>query len=572
MCICNFRLIEAGSRGRYTDTSGNHSNDSIPTHSGQENKHDANHPKEIRGSSMEANGTSELSPAIAAETAGEPSIEQKQEEPDDMLALGDSIEIEGEETSDLRVSGETVADENIIHSSRKQKLSSRVEQTAVDNGDDDDLRATHSDNSRARSGSSHKKRLESGEEEVQGGRPRRTGDMRKRHEEEHTFRRKDEYGREVRHEMDRKRLGSKGREAMHHSYPHRDWDSYSVHPVRGRTEAFERTRDPDSSFWQRRDDDTHGRRIKDEDIRQERNVEAVSRNRSKVRVNDRNEKDDDNHLKKRLDDGDWRARNREAGPRLRERDDVLSRRDNSDDHQIKRKRDEEQLRRERTEKEDPLHGYRAKEDSSRRKRDRDDNSEHRRREDVSGRMREKADDHHSSKHRDESWRQREREDKHRPKHPLEDPVLHQEREEGRGANRSWRAIEDKSLGGSGRNKSDSKISVSDKDYQLRDKRRHSEQSRRGDRAGEGNDSQHKGREDALAREKHSINEERSSRHERVSAHGDRPGGSDNRDRHREITRKNKDEDSAQMTLGKRKHEDHSTYHNEKVQSCLISHA
>ena len=524
---------------------------------------------------MEPNRTSELSPPTAAETAGELSIEQKDDENDDVLVLGDSIEVEGEEeTSDFRVSGDTPADDSIIHSFKKQKLSSRVEQTAIrDNAADDDLRSIHSDNSRAKSGSSNQKRRESGDEEVQGGRSRKAGDVRRRREgEEHTFRRKDDYGREGRHEMDRKRMGSKGREAMYHSYPLRDWDSYPVHPVRGRSEGFERPRETDSSIWQRREEDTHGRRIKDEDTRRERNEEAGSKNRSKVRVSDRNDKDDDAHLKKRLDDGDWRGRNREGGPRPRERDDVLSRRDNLDGHQIKRKKDEEHSRRERTEKEDSLHGYRVKEeDSTRRKRDRDDNPDNRRREDSS-RMRDKAEDHHSSKHKDESWRQREREDRQRLKHPHEDPLPHREREEGRGATRSTRAIEDKPFGGSGRNKSDSKILISDKDYQHRDRRRQGEQPRRGERAGEETDSQHKGREDVLAREKHYSNEERSSRHERLSSHSDRPGASDNpqisRERHREVTRKKDTEGSAQMVLGKRKHEDRSVQRNEKVQSCL----
>jgi len=561
-------------RGRYTSPSGNHSNDNIPTQSAQEKKHD-DHQIEISGSSMEPNQTSELSPPIAAETAGELSIEQKDDENDDMLVLGDSIEVEGEEeTSDFRISGETLADDSIIHSSKKQKLSSRVEQTAIrDNAAAADLRSAHSDNSRAKSGSSNQKQRESGDEEVQGGRSRRAGDVRSRHEEEeHTFRRKDDYGREGRHETERKCMGSKGREIMFHSYPHRDCDSYPVHPVQGRSEGFERPRETDSSFWQRREEDTHGRRIKEEDIRRERNEEAGSRNRSKVRVSDRNDKDGDTHLKKRLDDGHWRGRNRGGGPRLRERDDVLSRRDNLEDHQIKRKKDEDHLRRERTDKEDSLHGYRVKEDSSRRKRDSDDNPDHRRREDSS-RMRDKAENYHSSKHKDESWRQREREDRQRFKHPHEDPLPHRKREEGRGATRSARAIEDKPLGGSGRNKSDSKILISDKDYQHRDRKRHGEQARRGDRAGEENDSQHKGREDVLARAKHYSNEERSSRHERLSSHSDRPGTSDNpqisHERHREVTRKNKDsEGSAQMVLSKRKHEDRSAQRNEKVQSCL----
>ncbi|XP_020244506.1 FIP1[V]-like protein isoform X1 [Asparagus officinalis] len=515
----SFRLPDGATDGRHSSAIVKYSRDSIPIQSSQDKKH-ADHPKERPGSSMET-------PELSLGTARELSVEQKDGELDGMLALGNSVEakgeLEGEETSDIRISGETLVDESITYSSKKQKLSSRVEQSAIqDSVDDDDLRITHSDNSKAKSGNSNQKRRESGDEEVQGGWSRRTSNMRRRHEkEEYPFRQQDNYGREDRHEMDRMRVGSRGREAMYHSYPHRDFDPFSVHPVRGRSEGFERPREMESAFWQRREDETHGRRIKDEDIR-----------RSKVRISDRVDKDD----------GDWRGHNREGGTRLRKRDD-LSRRDNSDDHQGKRMKDKEHSRRERTEKEDSLHGHhRARQGSSQQNKERDDNPELKRREGSSG-MRDKAEDHHFSKHKDE---------RQRLKHSHEDFLLHTEREEGRVASRSGRATEDKSLSGGARNnKSDSKLLASDKDYQQKDKRRHGEQSKRG-RAEEENDSQYKEHEDGHARDKF-------SRHEKLSASDDLKIS---KEKHREVTRKNRDTEAA--ALGKRKSDNHSAHRNEKL--------
>ncbi|ONK76080.1 uncharacterized protein A4U43_C03F23670 [Asparagus officinalis] len=531
------RLAEGPSHGRHSSASGDRSTDSIPIQSAQNKKHDKCQ-KGRPTSSMEADQTPKFSLAMAADTAGDLSIGQKDGEHDDMLALGDSIEVEEEETSDIRISGETLGEDNIGHSSKKQKRSSRVDQTAVEDhaAADDDLKVTRSDNSRAKYESSNQKRRRIADEEIQGGRSKRDGDMRRHHEEENPFYQRDDYGREGRHEMGRRPMDLGGRGAMYNSYSHIDWDSYAVHPIRDRSERFERPREVGGSFWQRREEDTHRRRLENKDIRWEYTEEAGSRNRNKVRVSDRINKDNDTHFTRRLDDGDWRGHNR-GGLRLRENDDV-NRRDNVDDRLY--------LRRERTEKEDSLHGYRAREDSSRRKREKDGKPEHRRREDGTQR-RNKAEDRHSSR------RQREREDRQQLKHSHEDS-LHREREEGRGISSSGRAIENKPLSGCGRNKGSSKLLASDKDYQHKDRKQHAEQSKREDQAEEENDSHSNGLEDIPVREKH-HNEERS-----LSSYSQCPSSSDKLQISREKHKDTEGNMQNPAVRGKRKHEDQSAHH------------
>ncbi|KAJ0980385.1 hypothetical protein J5N97_008640 [Dioscorea zingiberensis] len=503
--------------------------------------------------------------ASPVESTRELSTEPRDYEPEDKIALGDSIELEGEEiASDSRVSPGTVDDDRFVHSAKKQKLSSRVEQpTNQDNGDggSDDLKATYSDNSRAKSGSGkeYHKRHEGGEEVVQGEQLRRISGMRKRYEEEErNFSRKDDYGRDGRLDIEKSRIAPRGRVDAYHSYPHRDLDSY--HPTGGRREGFDRLKDRESSgVWQRREDDVHGRRIKDEDVRRERGDEAGMRNRNKVRLNDRKDKDE-NHLKVRMDDGDWRGRDREGSSRQRERDDILlNRRANLEDPHMKRRKEEEHSRREKVDKEE-LHGHRAREDVGRRKREREDAADHRRREDV-GRRREKPEEQHSGVHKDENWRQKEREDRHRLKQPHEDAPKHRDREEGRAA-RNVRMREDKSLGGNAKGKDELKAGVPDKESQQKDRRRHNEPHRRGDKAADENYLQHKGREDMLTRENQSSNE-RTSRGPSSASDGQQIY----RERHRENSRKNNDTETPDQHFpgrGRRDNDDHSTRRTDKV--------
>ncbi|XP_008785688.2 FIP1[V]-like protein [Phoenix dactylifera] len=568
------RLPQETSHGRHSTASGEPSNDVIPSESAHSKRHD-DHQKGKLIDSTEVNQTSEVSPAVAVEIARKVSIEHKYEH-DEKLALADSIDVEGEEiTSDFHISSETVCDDNLVYPHKKQKLSSRVEQPAInDTDDEDELRTSRSDNNRAKTGSSkdYQKRRENGEEVMQDGRSRLMGNISKRREgEEYIFRRKDDYGRDARQETDRNRIASKGRENMYHSYGHRDWDPTSAHPIRDR--SFERPKESSSSIGvrQRRQDDIQ-RRVKDEDIKRERSEETESRHRSKVRASDRNDRDEDLRSKKRMDDGDLRGRNRDGTSRQRERDDILmSRHENLDDSYIRRKKDEEVSRRGKADKEDALHGHRGREDSSRRKRERDDDINYRRREDGT-RLRDKAQDHHSAKQKDDSWRHREREDRQQVKQLHEHAQTHREREEGRGLVRSGRAIEDKGLCRNARDKDELKTTGSDMDYQDKDRKRYNEQSKRGDRIGEENVSRHKGHGDVHACEKQHNNDERSSRHERLRTHNERPSSASDshqmyRERHRENTRKGKDSEAKEQKnqmLGGRKHEDHNIHQNDKV--------
>ncbi|XP_043702823.1 FIP1[V]-like protein isoform X2 [Telopea speciosissima] len=559
---------------RYHAGTAEHGHDQVPSPRERVNRFQDSQ-KEKSGESSDRKQTPESSP-ITEKAAKESSVEPIDAMPHDLVLADRSTEADGEEmATESVVPSDTIGDGNLLNIVEKQKLSSRVEQPIVqDIGDGDDLRVTcSSDNSKARSGSSrgYQKRREDDEEEVvQDGRSRRMIDVKRhRNDEEHSFRRGDDYGRDSKHEVDHNRIAAKGREDPYHSYPRRDWDPSSAHYSRMKAEGFERPKERDKSIvaWQRRDDETHGRRGKDEETRKHERVEEMgSRHRSKVREGERSDKDEHLHSRKRLDNGDWRGRaDKEVGPRLRERDDTLtSRHENVDDPHSKRRKDEEHQRREQAEKEETLHGYRAREQTSRRKRERDDVLDQRRRDEQS-RGRDRPDDHRSSRHRDESWRQRERDDRQRLKQPHEDSLSKRESEEGRGSSRSGRGLEDKICPVNVRAKDETKGLGSDKDYQLKDKRQLSEQVKKRDRIEDETPSQHRGRDNR------SNMEERSSRHERSGSHNDHPVNVSDRhwmhkERHKDSRRKSKEyEGGDQNTLGpaKRKQENSSAHQNEK---------
>ncbi|KAL5994565.1 hypothetical protein ACLOJK_024618 [Asimina triloba] len=572
------RCPPGASRERYSQASGEHKDKDTPSHSTR-NRFDARQ-KAKSGDDIEGKPTPEALSPTSVEAATDQSPEEKDDMPDEeRLALADSIE--GEEMgSDMGIPSETLADDDMLHTVKKQKLSSRVEQpAAIDVGNGDDLRNTQSDNSKAKSGSSrdYQKRQDGGEEEVvQDRRSRRTVETKRRHDEDESmYRRRDDYNRGSRHEADRSRMITKGREDLYHAYPHRDWDSGgSSHYARAKADNIERVKERDISVgtWQRRDEDVHSRRMKEDDIRRRERVEDSGSRHRKLHENERIDKDDHLHSRKRSDDVDWRSRHdRDGGPRQRERDDVMIGRHESLNDPHKRSKEEEFQRREHVDKEDLLHGLRAKEDTSRRKRERDDGMDQRRREDQV-RARDKPDDHHSSRHRDESWRQRERQDRQRLKQPHEDTQLKREKDESRGAVRSGRTSDDKQWSGNPRVKDESKGVGSEKEYQLKDKRRQSEQSKRRDRVEEESSSQHRGLEDVHANENQSSNEDRNPRHERSSSRNDRPGSASDsqrvyKERHKDNARKSKElegGDHSTLIPSKRKHDDPGSYRNEKV--------
>ncbi|KAL5209336.1 hypothetical protein ABZP36_004959 [Zizania latifolia] len=532
------------------------SNEVLPHQTTSKKHHDPqreNNPEE----GSESKDGPEGSPAAAVddEEADKLSIDHSDGN-DDRLALVDSAEVDGDDAvSDPHTVSEATDGDNLAHSGKKQKLISRSDQpTGHNNSDQDELRTLNSDNSRGRSGSSkdNKKRLESGEEVLQDRRSRRVNDVRRHHDgEERNSCRKDEYLRDIKPDVERSHLASRSREDTHHPYANRDRD------IRGR--SYDRVRDPE--IWQRREDSVHNRRAKEEDVRLEHKAEVGVRNRNKMRPIDRNDRDEDPQARKRLDDGDWR------GSRQRERGDiVLNRHENIDDSHIKRKKDEENMRRMKPENEDIVHGYRARDDPNRRKRERDDGIDQKRR-DESARMREKADDRHHAKHKEDNWRQREREDRHKPKH---DNALNLQRDEGRGSGRGGRILDDKLVTG-GRKQDESRSAILSKEVQERGRQNG---PLRRDQVAEENSTHNKGRSDVHPRDDNPNNSERNTRQEKLnnthdnnrisSSSGVRQAG---RDRYRESTSKGRSSDINEQDLpksSKRRREDHESHRSGKV--------
>ncbi|KAK9100311.1 hypothetical protein Scep_023741 [Stephania cephalantha] len=555
--------------GRYPLQKARHGSEASPSTSSQaKGVHD--NQSEKSGESIGRKQSPESSSPAESERVREASLEYKGAMHDELTLDENSVGIERDEiVMNVDTPGESVQDGSSSHSSKKQKLSSRVEQPILqDIGSGDELTGTRSsDNSKVRSGSSkdyHKQRDGGEEEVVQEGHSKRLVDMKRHHDEdERALRMKDDYSRDGRHEMDRNHMVVKGREESHHSYHYRDWDPSAAYGSRIKNGDYERQRERDDSIGsRRRDDDLHGRRVKDEDIRNRERVEEMGyRSRTKVREGERAEKEDYFHSRKWLDNGDWRHE-KDVSSRQRERDENFSNwHDKFDDSTSKRRKDEEYLRREQVERE-ISHGYGAREDSVRRKRERDDGLDHRRREDQH-RVRDKPDDSHSVRNKDENWRPREREDRPRLKQPNEDMLSARDRE-GRGAVRSGRAVEDKSWVGNARIKDDSRSLVSE-DYQFKDKRRHGERElpKRIDRKEDDSASQHRGREDLYARESQFLVDDRNLRHERSGAHND------HKERHTE-SKKGKDSEGVDHNIvgsSKRKREDYSATRGEKV--CLL---
>ncbi|CAK7338243.1 unnamed protein product, partial [Dovyalis caffra] len=478
--------------------------------------------------------------------------------------LGRDGMTENEETTN-----DTPKDGDVHHSARKQKVSSHLEQPALQQLDDeeDSKAARSSENSKARSGSSkdYQKWQDGVEEEVvQDGRSRRSGSIRRHLDEnEQNFRRKD---RDLRQEMERSRVVARGRED---SYPQRDLDLSLPHHLHMKHEGYDRRKErenPDIS-WQQRDEDPYGRKHRTEDRKREREDEMGSRNRSKVRETERSDKDEHLHSRKQLENGSYRIHHdKDGSSRHRDRDDSMkSRFEMVDDYHSKRRKDEEYLKREYADKEEILHGHR--ENTSRRRRERGDQQ----------RIRDNLDDYHSFRHKDEVWlqrergeRQREREELYRLKQPNEENLPKREREEGRASARSGRGVDDKAWAGHARGKDEYK--VSDKDYQLKDPVRNSENQKRRERMEDESLSHHRGRDDVYARGNQFSNEERRSRQERSSTRIDRTMDTfDNQrvheKRHKENTRKNKEYDGGDHgTLGpsRRNQEEQSGHSDEMV--------
>ncbi|CAL5341143.1 unnamed protein product [Camellia sinensis] len=494
---------------------------------------------------------------------------------DELVLTDRSSGMDREEVAlDATTTTDTHMGKNPLPSVKKQKLSSRVEQSSLQEIDDGwDLKASRSsENSKGRSGSSrdYQKLHDSVDQEVaQLGRSSRMVNLKRPHsEDEQSIRRR---GHDERHKMVKHRLVEKDRDD---SYSRRDWDPHLAHQSHRKTEGIDRRKEREErdNSWQRQDDDPHGMRIRAEDTRKrERGDEIGSRHRNRVQESERIDKDEHLQLRKQLDNGNLRAHHdKDVQSRHRERDDNMrSRYENMDDAHRKRKKEEGHLRRD-SEKEEILRGHR--ENSSHRKRERDDALDLRKRDDQ---VRTRDDDQHSVRHKEESWihkergeRQREREERHMIKQSHEESLSKREREE-RGGARSAQAAEDKAWISHARVKDEYK--GSDRDYQFKDTGRHGEQLKRRDRVEDGSLSQHRGWEDIYARGNQPSIDERRSRQERASTRDRAVSGSDNNraheKKHKENTRKSKESDgNEQNSMGpsKRNQEEQSGRMNEPM--------
>ncbi|GAV90860.1 Fip1 domain-containing protein [Cephalotus follicularis] len=522
--------------------------------------------------SMDDKHSPPLSSPLTVRDDRELSFEQKDAVPEDVVHADRSSEMDKEEIT----TKDTPKDVNLLHSVKKQMISSQVEQPVVQEIDDgeDSKAARSSENSKARSGSSrdYQKFRDGVEEEVvQDGSFSRMGSTRKQLDEiEQNFRRKDRDGRR---EMERNHMVLKGRDD---SFPYRDMDSSLTHHSHMKSEGFDRRKDrinPDVA-WQIGNDDPYSRKSRTEDMRKrERGDDLGSRHRGKLRESERSDKDEHVYPRKQLDNGSYRVHyEKDVGSRQRERDDNLkSRFELVDDYLSKRRKDEEHLRSDHAEKEEIFHVHR--ETTSHRKRERNDPLELQRGDDQQ-RVRDNIDDHHSVRQKDEAWlmrerneRQREREDWHRPKQTREEILPKRERE-GRVAGRSGRSAEDKAWVGHAGVKDEYK--GSEKEYQHKETTRHSEQMKRRDRVDDESSSHHRGREDVHIRGNQYSNEERKSRQERSGARNVRAvNASDNQrvleKKHKESTRKNKeseDGDNNSLVSSRKNQDDQSGNINE----------
>ncbi|KAJ6731762.1 FIP1[III]-LIKE PROTEIN [Salix purpurea] len=509
-----------------------------------------------------------VSSPITVQDARELSSEEK-DDAEPFRAEGSSRLGRDEMSENEETTSDTPKDGNVHNSTRKQKVSSHVKQPALQQLDDDDdsKAARSSENSKARSGSSKddKKWKDGVEEEVvQGGRSTRSGSIRRHLDEnEQTFRRKD---RDVRHEMDRNQVMTRGRGD---SYPHRDLDPSLPHHLHMKHEGYDRRKErqnPDIS-WQQRDEDPHSSKLRTEDRKREHGDEMGSRLRGKIRETERSNKDEHLQPRKQSENGSYRIHHdKDGSSQHRERDDSLKTRfEMVDDYHNKQRKDEEYLKREYADKEEILHGHR--ENTSRRRRERDDQQ----------RIRDNLDGYHPVRHKDEVWLQRERgerprdrEDLYRLKQSNEENLPKRERDEGRASLRSGRGVDDKAWADHARVKDEYK--VSDKDYQLKDAVRNSEPQKRRDRMEDESLSHHRARDDVYARGNQFSIDERRSRQERSSTRINRTlDSSDNQrmheKKHKENTRKNKESDGGDHgTLGpsRRNQEDQSGHSDEMI--------
>lgn len=446
---------------------------------------------------------------VADRPAQEQDMEDRDDIPDQIVGADTNSEVDREDmTLDARTDSEAMNDE-FLHSAKKQKLSSRREQSSPQETDDgeDSKAGRSSENSKVQSGSSrgyHKLRDDIEEEVVQDGRSMRIDNARKS-----VLRDEDRVRKKARNEKEAEKYPAvvKGRED---SYSRKGVDSSSAHYMDRRRE-----REYSEGVWQRREDDLQGRRTKVEEPRKREPIDEIgSRHRSKAREFEGSDREERHFYRKQLEGVTLRPDyDKDMGARHRDRDE-LKRYDTLDDRHNKRRKEETKLSRELVDKEETFHSH--GENMVRRKRERDDSSDHRKRDEL---MRLRDDEQHYIRHKEDGVFQRERSDRHREreewyrlKQSHEETLSKREREEIRVGLRAGRVAEEKAWAGQSRGKDEYRNS----DQHSKDAR-HADHIRRRDRVENESPSRLRTRED-----------ERRVRHDRVSSREDRaPHTSDN---------------------------------------------
>lgn len=527
--------------------------------------------------SMNGKRSPQVSSPVVVEAARESSAEEKDVEHDDLIEAGRNTEIDRENVDFISTSNPNKSDRDDGVIENNDKLGPIVEEPLMPKEDDDvDSKAASSENRITRSGSSrdYQKWQDGVEEEVfQSRRSSSMGSVKKYIDEnEHNYRRKDIDDRQD----ERNRMEVKGRKD---AYAYRDWDPSLAPQHHLKTDGFDRRKERSNAeaAWQRRDDDPYYRKARTEETRKrEHDDETGSRHRGKIREIERSDKDD-RHPTKKLDNGSYRAHyDKGASSRHRERDDSLkSRYENVDSYYNKKRKDEEHLRRDHVDKEDILHGKR--ESKSHRKRERDEVFEPQKRDELL-RVRDNVGDHHSVGHKEE-WlqrergdRQRDKEDWHRLKQSREENLPKRDRDEGRSSVRGGHGAEEKAWGSHVRVKDENK--VSEKEYQVKDVVRHSEQNKRRDRIEE--ESSRRGREDAYSRRNPPSTEDRRPRLEKSTSERHAAAAFDHQrlhdKRHKESKMKNREIDgSDHNALGpsKKSQENQNNYRSHMVRFLLF---
>ncbi|KAL4335687.1 hypothetical protein GQ457_07G038160 [Hibiscus cannabinus] len=485
------------------------------------------------------------------------------------LLVGDAREVSVERTvieKEELVNG-THKDVNSLYHIKNGKNSFQVEQRKLNAADDDSRDARSSEHSKTRSGSSKdfQKWQEGAEEEVVQGRCFSGVRIFRKHLDQCDQSSSRKYF-DGRPEMERNHMICEPREDL---YRVRNFAASSSHDLPIKTEGLDRQREHDNpeGTWQKKEDDHYSRKNTTDYRKRGRDDEISSRYLPNGRESARSERDDYPPSKKQLDNGNYKVHcDKDISARYSERDDNLkSGYDAADDYQRKRRKDEEYLRRDRADKEGTLHGHRES-SSSHRKQERDEIL-HLRKGDKQQRIKDNFEEHHSVRQKDEVWLHKERVEKW-----LEKDGWHMltKQERGQRTVRSGHGLEGKSWVGFTRTKDEHK--VSEKEYQLKETVRNSEQVKRRDRNDEDSFSRHRRRKYSYAHGHQFHNDERKFGQERSSTRTDHAVNASDSQRghakkHKGSTRKTRESEGGDAIIlgsSKRSCEDLSGRNNEAV--------